>query len=217
MDKDQDSFLISGFIQAITTFSEVFVDEEFKASKKLDTDYEYIKSIIDLDFKFFQLLVCDIETVRVLLILREQASEQLKKNLYLLATVLHSKFGETFKNFSGVLGKLGEELQSYLYQLLFLHYGMSFELTPNKDYLSSIIESGDLTKLETRLINVITSMTKLKKRFRLRDAIAQIEEKNEDLVMEALNTLIVRKMIISPYSPEISLTKEPNLKNGFKN
>jgi hypothetical protein len=55
-------------------------------------------------------------------------------------------------------------------------------------------------------------MTKLNKRFTLRAAIAQIEEKNEDLLLEALNSLIVRKVIISPYSPEISLKKERNLK-----
>ncbi|MBY8989009.1 MAG: hypothetical protein KGD61_11195, partial [Candidatus Lokiarchaeota archaeon] len=217
MEKDQDRFLISGFIQAITAFSEAFVAEEFRSSKKLATDYEYLRTIIDLDFKFFQLLVCDFETVRVLLILKEEASEQLKKQLYILATALHSRFGEDFKNFSGTLGKIDKELQKLLYQLLFLHYNMSFEVTPNKDYLQSIIESGDLTKLETRLINVISAMTKLNKRFTLRSATAQIEEKNEDLVLEALNTLVARKIIISPYSQEISQKKkERNLKNELK-
>ena len=73
------------------------------------------------------------------------------------------------------------------------------------------MESGDLTKLETRLINVISSMTKINKLFMLRSAIAQIEEKNEDLVLEALNTLIIRKIIISPYSSEIRQKKERNL------
>ncbi|MFX0009792.1 MAG: hypothetical protein ACFE9R_05710, partial [Candidatus Hermodarchaeota archaeon] len=208
MEGEEDSFLVSGFIQAITAFSEAFIKKEFRTYNKLTTDYEYLKSIIDLDFKFFQLVVCDYETVRVLVILREEASELLKKQLFALATAIDSQFGEEFKNFSGSLSHLNKSLKEYLNKFLFLHYNNSFEMTPNRDYLNSIIESGELTKLEKRLINVITSMTKIKKEFTLRGAIDLIHEKNEDLVLEALNTLILHKIIFSPYSPQIDQKKK---------
>ncbi|MFX0048718.1 MAG: hypothetical protein ACFE8G_11200, partial [Candidatus Hermodarchaeota archaeon] len=208
MEKGQDSFLISGFVQAITAFSESFVEKEFRAYSKLATDYEYLKSIIDLDFKFFQLLVCDHETVRVLVVLRDEASERLKKQIYLLANALHSQFGEEFRNFSGTLNHLYKPLDEYLNKFLFLYFNNSFEMTPNKNYLNSLIESGELTKLEKRLINVITSMTKIKKQFTLREAIELIDEVNEDLVLEAINTLILQKLILSPYSSKLVQKKE---------
>ena len=200
---DQDSALISGFVQAITAFSETFVGEKFEASKKLATDYEYLKTIIDLDFRFFQLLLCDFEAVRVLLILKDTASERLKKQLYSLASVLHSQFGDEFINFSGSLKNLSNEFQDFLNQFLFLHYNREFQITPNKNYYDSQFESEELTNLERRLINVMSSMTKINKSFTLKETIDLIEEENKDLVLEALNSLILRKIIISPNSPKL--------------
>ena len=207
MEGNHNTTLISGFIQAITAFSETMIQQEFNESRKLATDYEYLKTIIDLDFRFFQLLVCDFETVRVLLVLRDEASERLKKQLYLLATVLHSKFGNEFLSFSGSVQHIKDQFQGFLYQFLFLHFNREFEITPNKIYYNSIFESEELTILERRLINVIKSMTKINKNFALKQAIGLIEEKNEDLILEAFITLIQRKIIISPYFPKLKLKK----------
>ena len=105
-----------------------------------------------------------------------------------------------------------KKLGDLLNQFLFLHYNRSFEITSNQNYLQSVKESDDLSKLEIRLINVISSMTKIKKLFTLRGVIDLIEEKNEDNVLEALNSLILRKVIISPYSTKLYQKKENNLK-----
>ena len=207
MEKDHDSFLISGFIQAIIAFSQTFLEEEFKDSSKRATDNEYLKTSIELDFKFFQLLICDYKTIRVLLILRDTASERLKRQLYLLAVALNSQFSEEFRKFKGILNVIKNELREFLYQFLFLHYNGTFEITSNKNYLNSILESSELTKLERRLINVISSMTKINKTFTLKAAIDLIEEKNEDLVLEALNSLILRKIITSTYSSKLNQKK----------
>jgi len=86
-------------------------------------------------------------------------------------------------------------------------------LKPRKNYLNSELESGELTKMERRLVNVISSMTKINKMFTLRAVIDLIDEKNEDLVLEALNSLILRRIIISPYS---SVIKSKNGKNSKK-
>jgi len=205
--KDQDSTLISGFVQAITAFGESFIEKEFKPSKKLTTDYDYMKTIIDLDFKFFQLLICDVETIRVLLILRGEASDQLKGQLYLLAVAINSRFSEDLKKFTGTVSHLKIELQDLLNQFILLHYNKEFEITPNKSYYNSILESEDLTNLERRIVNVVASMTKLNKTFILKETINLIEENNEDLVLEALNSLIQRKLIVSPYYPKLKQKK----------
>lgn len=213
VEKDHDSFLISGFVQAITAFSETFVEKEFRAYRKLATDYEYLKTIIDLDFKFFQLLVCDYETIRVLLILRDTASERLKSQLYLLAVAINSQFSEELRKFTGNVGNMKNELQDLLNQFLFLHYSRTFEITSNTKYINSILDSGELTKLERRLIHVISSMNKINKRFTLRAVIDLIEEKNEDLILEALSLLILRNIILSPYSTKLSQEKQRILEN----
>jgi hypothetical protein len=92
-------------------------------------------------------------------------------------------------------------------QFLFLHYNGTFEITNDLKYLNAVLESGNLTKMEKRLINVIKSMTKTYKEFRLRELIEMIHEKEEDLVLEALNSLIQQKVIIPTYSAELNLKK----------
>ena len=213
LDHENDSLLISGFIQAITSFSEQFVQQEITDHKKLAVDYEYLKTIIDLDFKFFQLLVCDVETIRVLLVLKGEASDQLKGQLYLLALAINSRFQEELRNFTGGVAYLKSELQELLNEYLFLHYNREFEITPNNNYLSLKVESGELTKLEIRLMNVISSMAKINKKFLLQEALDLVDEENKDLVLEALNSLIHRKIIISPYSSKLYQKKEKDLKD----
>ena len=133
--------------------------------------------IIDLDFKFFQLLVCDYDTIRILIILKSAASERLKKQLYLLAVTINSKFGDKFRAFTGVVGHIQEELQDLFNQFLFLHYSKTFEISLNKKYLNSILESGELTRMEIRLVNVIKSISKNNKLFTVKEAVDLIEEK----------------------------------------
>ena len=99
-------------------------------------------------------------------------------------------------------------------QFLFLHYSRTFEIAPNKKYLNAILESGELTRMETRLVNVIKSITKNNKLFTLKAAVDLIDEKNEDLVLEAINSLILRRIITSTYSSHLHLHQK---KGNFKN
>jgi hypothetical protein len=204
---ESESFLISGFIQAITAFSEALIERELKAFKTTSEDADYSTNIIELDFKYFQLLVCDNENIRILLILRERASERLKKQVDLLSVALESQYAKDFRNFSGNADHIKEGLKILLNQFLFLHYNDEFEITKNKNYLDSIMESKELSKMETRLLNVILSMTRTNRFFRLRSPIDLIHEKKEDLVLEAIYSLILRKLIISTSSTTINLKK----------
>jgi hypothetical protein len=132
--------------------------------------------------------------------------------LYLLTVAINTRFGEELRKFTGGVAHLKNELHDLLNQFLFLHYNREFEIAPNKNYLNSIVESGDLTKMERRIINVIESMTKINKAYTLKLVSALIEEENEDLVLEALNSLILQKVIISPYSSTIKSIKGDSFK-----
>jgi hypothetical protein len=88
-------------------------------------------------------------------------------------------------------------------QFLSLHYIEPFEVNRDLKYVNVVLNSKELTKMETRLFNVITSITSKNKEFNLQTSIEQIHEKDENLVLEALDTLIKKKLIVSTYSEKI--------------
>ncbi len=206
-ESDDDSFLVSGFIQAITNFSEVLIQREFTKYKKLKTRNEYTRYTIELDFNIFQLLVCDYGNLRVLIFLREKSSERLKKQLYFLTLALNSQYSEEFAKFTGDISSIRSEIEYLINQFLFVHYIGTFIITEDKSYVEDILNSGELKKLEMRLFNVILSITKEKKEFNLQNPLELIQEKDEDAVLKALDTLINKKLIISTYSAGLKLKK----------
>ncbi|MFX1557122.1 MAG: hypothetical protein ACFFC9_07700 [Promethearchaeota archaeon] len=199
-ENDDDSIIISGFIQAITNFSDIVIKKEFNKYNGTKTNSAYSKYIIELDFNMFQLLVCDYDTIRILIFLREKSSERLKKQLYLLSIALNSQYADKFTGFTGEISLIKNEIIYMLNQFLFLHYAEKFKINEDNEYIGAIVDSGELKKMEKRLFNVIISIAKRNKEFNLRDPIETIHEKNEDVVLEALDTLIKKKLIIPTYS-----------------
>ncbi|MFX0011056.1 MAG: hypothetical protein ACFE9R_12125, partial [Candidatus Hermodarchaeota archaeon] len=201
--EEDDSFLVSGFIQAITNFSEVLIRREFDKPEEVKGHAEYAKYIIELDFKIFQLLVCDYGVVRILIFLKDTSSEHLKKQLYYLALALNTQYSEEFANFTGDIKLIKDDLIFMINQFLSLHYIEPFEVNRDQKYVNAVLDSKELTKLETRLFNVITSITSKNNEFNLQIPIEQIHEKDENLVLEALDTLIKKKLIVSTYSEKL--------------
>jgi hypothetical protein len=204
-DDEDQGFMISGFIQAIIGFSEAFINKEFNEQKATDSAK---KGMIELDFKQFQLLVYDYQAIRILLIIKERGSERLKKQLSLLAIALHAQYADKFQQFSGKINDIKSDIQFLLNQFLYIHYNGTFQIIKNNDYINSIIDSGELSKSERRLLNVIISITKIKKEFYLKNAIEVISEENKDKVLSALDTLIKKKLILSTYMANLNLNKE---------
>ena len=201
--EENDSFLVSGFVQAITNFSEVLIKREFDKSEETKDHSEYAKHIIELDFKLFQLLVCDYGVVRNLIFLKDTSSERLKKQLYYLTLALNTQYSEQFTNFTGDIKLIKDDLIFMINQFLSLHYIEPFEVNRDLKYVNVVLNSKELTKMETRLFNVITSITSKNKEFNLQIPIEQIHEKDENLVLEALDTLIKKKLIVSIYSEKL--------------
>ena len=76
-----------------------------------------------------------------------------------------------------------------------LNYREQFKLNTIKE-INRVKRAGVLTKTELRILNVITSMTKSENSFTLHDSIALTNEKNKDIVIEAVESLISRKIIL---------------------
>ena len=95
---------------------------------------------------------------------------------------------------------------------MFLYYDEPFSLTNNELHFSKIKNSGDLTTMETRIINVILSEFKSEKTFRLITLIGFVHEVNKDLVLDGIISLIKRKILVSPYLNNLS----SKINNSFK-
>ncbi|MFW9950854.1 MAG: hypothetical protein ACFFKA_12110, partial [Candidatus Thorarchaeota archaeon] len=164
-ESEDDSFMVSGFIQAIINFSEVLIQREFNKYKETKNHPQYLKNIIELDFNIFQLLVCDYKTVRALIFLKEKSSERLKNQLYSLTIAIDSQYSDAFANFTGDVSFIQEGIVSILNQFLSLQYNEKFIINENKTYIEDVLNSRKLTKMGIRLFNVIKSITSANNEF----------------------------------------------------
>ncbi|MHA2391606.1 MAG: hypothetical protein ACXAEX_06525 [Promethearchaeota archaeon] len=189
--------LLSGFIQAITLISNEIVGEESieKFSIKSSEDQEGIEKIIELDFKHFNFLICDYEGIRIVFILKGKASERFKAQTGDLLLAIDSIFSSKFKNFNGDLDGFKKKLPSLLDKYLHLYYKEYFKLNSSKE-INRIKKEEELSKIESRLLNVITSMTIENELFYLQDSVDLIHEKKKELVIAALESLIEKGLLI---------------------
>ena len=197
--KNQDETMISGFIQAISIFSESLVGGDTLVNKIKESQDKYLKNVFELDFKYFYLLVCEYGATRAIVITKERSSNRLKKQLYLLAVAINVKFPEKLDHFNGVVNVFKDGIDVLLNQYLFLYNYESFSLTNNELYFTKIKNSGDLTIMETRIINVILSEFRAEKNFELQTLVGFVSEENKDLVIDGIRALIKKKILVSPY------------------
>ncbi len=193
--------LFSGFIQAITTIGEEFTQAE-QIEKKLDAEKESygIEKIIELDFKYFYCLIADKEDIRVVFILKEKSSEHLKNQISHLMLALNLKLSQDLENWDGSLDKFEEIVPMIIEEYFELYYKGSFTL-PRKLDLLNLRKEKSLSKMEIRVLNVVESMLKRNEDIiNLNSIIELISEENKDLVIQAIEGLIDRKLII-PVNP----------------
>jgi hypothetical protein len=76
-----------------------------------------------------------------------------------------------------------------------LYYKEPFEINAPED-IAKIKKEMELNSMETRILNVIYSMVKSKKNFYLEHILDAVHEQNKDKIIDAFESLIVRKLII---------------------
>ena len=210
-----DGFLFAGFVQAITTIGKEIAEAESGAEKQR-TDAEHM---MEIDFNYFYALIYDYEELRIVIILGEKSSEALREKLKDLAIRIWEVLSDSLKDFKGELKPFEEAVPSIIYNSIDLHYKEFFKLSDDKTLLLKTKKDQDFTIMETRLFNVLTthsiqnSIKKVENDFSLVSIFKMTSEKNEDLVIEAIESLIKRKLIIpSEGNSGLKFSKRNNYK-----
>ncbi|MFX1418242.1 MAG: hypothetical protein ACFE9N_04895 [Promethearchaeota archaeon] len=189
--------LFSGFIQAITTIGEEFVEKESIETKSTKTEATYgVEKMIELDFKQFYCLIADIEDIRAVFVLREKSSERLKSQVSHLILALNLKLSKELENWDGSLDAFEILVPQIIYEYFELYYKDSFKLSEDIN-LIKMKKERKLTKMEMRIINVIQSMSKDNIVADINHLVELVHEENKDLIIEAIESLIKQKIIIS--------------------
>ena len=149
-----------------------------------------------MNFKYFHLLICDYQSVRSLLILREHSSERLKKQFYLLSVEIDAKLGNKIEKFSGNLSEFESNVDILLNEFLSLYYSEPYKLIKDASYMQFLKKSRELKSIEARILNVIIARTKLEKEFTLNNIVEEIDEKNVDAIYGGIHTLVARNIIV---------------------
>jgi len=159
-----------------------------------------IEKIIELDFKYFYCLIIDKESLRVVFILKDKSSERLKSQISNLMLALNLKLSQQIENWDGSIDIFEEMVPPIISEYFELYYKGSFSL-PKKIDLSTLRKEKTMSKMEIRVLNVIQSMSKRNDEIiNLNSIIELVSEENKDLIIEAIEVLIERKIII-PVNP----------------
>ena len=92
--------------------------------------------------------------------------------------------------------KYKEQAWDFEHKYFELYYKEHFQLN-NPKHIAQVREEIELNTMELRVLNTIYSIIKGKENFYLHDIIEMVEEKNKDLIIDALESLLEKKIIIS--------------------
>ena len=188
--------LFSGFIQAIIT-----VGEEMVGKREIDLDLtkpddsDGSRSILELDFKYFYCLICDRQDLRIIFLLDEKASDRLKKLISDLSLGIMFELSELIENWDGAIHEFEAQLPPIIANYVELYYKDAFQIN-NAEYVAKLRKESELNSMETRILNVIYSIAKGKQEFHLETIFEVVHEKNQDLIIDAIETLINKQIII---------------------
>jgi len=188
--------LFSGFIQAIITVGEEMVGKREKNGDLVEFDEEDgSRTILELDFKYFYCLICDCQDLRIIFILTERASDRLKKQISDLSLGAMLELSEQIENWDGAIHEFESMFPPIINNYVELYFKETFAIN-NAEFIAKLRKEGELNSIETRLLNVIYSGTKSKPEFYLERILEVVHEKNKDIVIDGIEGLIKKKIII---------------------
>ena len=199
--ENTDPHLFTGFVQAITTIGEEIAQKE-SAVKSSENQMKFDENMMEIDFKYFYALIYDHKLLRIVFILSERSSENLREKIKELSEKMMMELKELLEDFRGGLGIFEKQIPQIISQLINLHYKGPFKLAHDL----KIEKAHHLTSMETRLINVIRSLSKNGEDFLLESIPNMTSEKNEDLIIEAIEGLIQKEFII-PFNVNLGIIK----------
>jgi hypothetical protein len=204
--KQHQKELFAGFIHAITTIGQEFSETISSSNKEEISVQSYgVEKILELDFKYFYCLIGDKEAIRLVLILKEKSSQRLKVRMADLLNYLSLKLSKELETWDGNLDEYEEKLPKMINHYFELYYKEPFRLADN--YFKFIKKKKEkiFTRLENQVLNIIQSLkviqstqsiVKSKKIvFHLNTILDLVGKQNKDLVIEAIESLIEKKVI----------------------
>lgn len=113
---------------------------------------------------------------------------------------LNLKLSQYIEDWDGSLDIFEEMVPTIIGEYFELYYKGSFKL-PKKLNLFKLRKDKSLSKMEIRVLNVVESMLKRGEEIlTLNSILEMVSEENKDLIIEAIEVLIERKLII-PVNP----------------
>lgn len=188
--------IFAGFIQAIITVGEEMVGRREQREEIVEDEKEDgSRRILELDFKYFYCLICDRQDLRIIFILTERASDRLKNQISDLSLGAMLELSEQIGNWDGAIHEFEEKFPPIVNNYIELSYKEPFTVN-SADFIARIRKEGDLSSMEIRILNVVYSIAKSKQEFKLETIFELIYEKNKDVVIDGIETLIQKKVII---------------------
>ncbi len=195
--KEQDIMGFSGFIQAISIVGETYSKNKKEAIKKENEVKKFGIAIKELDFKYFHALICDYEDLRFTLVLKEKSSERLREQIQVFTKEAYFLSKELLQSFTGEIEAFKKIISPIIHQIFPLYYKEPFKITEVSTISPSFKKSRKLTLMEMRILNVLQSYLKHNKEFYLETILELVDEKDENKVIEAIESLLKQKILIS--------------------
>jgi hypothetical protein len=105
------------------------------------------------------------------------------------------ELSELIENWDGAIHEFEAQLPPIIANYVELYYKDAFQIN-NAEYIAKLRKESELNSMETRILNVIYSIAKSKQEFHLETIFEVVHEKNQDLIIDAIETLINKQIII---------------------
>ncbi|GAH60372.1 unnamed protein product, partial [marine sediment metagenome] len=105
------------------------------------------------------------------------------------------ELSELIGNWDGAIHEFEIKFPPIINKYIELSYKENFTIN-NAEYIAKIRKESELNSMETRILNVIYSIAKSKKEFHLDTIFELIHEKNQDVVIDGIENLIKKQVII---------------------
>jgi hypothetical protein len=192
--------LFSGFLQAISIIGEEITSKGLKSPKEIkDSNKLDYQKVIELDLNSFFCLVFDIEELRTVLILKSRSSKRLKRVMFNFALAVYLEISKKLESFDGDLSDFQKTISPLVDEYFDLFYKDSFITDYHERDIQIIKKKYKLSKLNSHVMEIIFSVLEQKRTFRLMDILEKTGGKNEDSIIDAIESLIEKKVIL-PYN-----------------
>ena len=198
--------IFSGFLQAISIVGEEVIRKDYVKSKGIQTNLvDGLHNVLELDFKHFYCLISDIEELRTVLILNSKASKRIKRQLLNFGLNVYAKYSEILKDWNHETNIFQVGVPPLLDNFFNMNYKVFYKLNVEKSDLENIKKELKLSKIEYRILNEILSISEEDHIFKLISLLNKINYRNEDLVINTIEILINKKLLIPADSIEIMI------------